>query len=65
MDIKAKANWEAAKSVRHLENTSDYEAVKQAILDAFSITEEGYRQALRDLTKKSIQNLLLRNHVLS
>ena len=41
-----------------MENTSDYEAVKQAILDAFSITEEGYRQAFCDLTKKSIQTYL-------
>ena len=41
-----------------MENTSDYEAVKQAILDAFSITEEGYNQAFRDLTMKSIQTYL-------
>ena len=52
--LKPKLTGKAAKSVRHLENTSDYEAVKQAILDAFSITEEGYRQAFRDLTKKSV-----------
>ena len=56
--LKPKLTGKAAKSVRHLENTSDYEAVKQAILDAFSITEEGYRQAFRDLTKKSIQTYL-------
>ena len=56
--LNPKLTGKAAKSVRHLENTSDYEAVKQAILDAFSITEEGYRQAFRDLTKKSIQTYL-------
>ena len=56
--LKPKLTGKAAKSVRHLENTSDYEVVKQAILDAFSITEEGYRQAFRDLTKKSIQTYL-------
>ena len=56
--LKPKLTGKAAKSVRHLENISDYEAVKQAILDAFSITEEGYRQVFRDLTKKSIQTYL-------
>ena len=56
--LKPKLTGKAAKSVRHLEHTSDYEAVKQAILDAFSITEEGYKQAFRDLTKKSIQTYL-------
>ena len=56
--LKPKLTGKAAKSVRHLENTSDYDAVKQAILDAFSITEEGYRQAIHDLTKKSIQTYL-------
>ena len=56
--LKPKLTGKAAKSVRHLEHTSDYEAVKQAILDAFSITEEGCKQAFRDLTKKSIQTCL-------
>ena len=56
--LKPKLTGKAAKSVRYLENTSDYEVVKQAILDAFSITEEGYRQAFCDLTKKSIQTYL-------
>ena len=56
--LKPKLTGKAAKSARHLENTSDYEVVKQAILDGFSITEEGYRQAFRDLTKKSIQTYL-------
>ena len=56
--LKPKLTGKESKSVRHFENTSDYEAVKQAILDAYSITEKGYRQAFRDLTKKNIQTYL-------
>ena len=56
--LKPKLTGKAVKAVRHLENTSDYNFVKQAILDAFSITEEGYRQSFRDLTKKGFQTYL-------
>ena len=47
--LKSKLSGKASKVVRHLEDTSDYTKVKQAILDAYSITEEGYRQEFRNL----------------
>ena len=44
--------------VRHIEETNDYGTFKKAILDAFSITEEGYRQVFRNQGKTSVQTYL-------
>ncbi|XP_068243836.1 uncharacterized protein [Palaemon carinicauda] len=56
--LKPKLSGKAAKVVRHLDDTKDYKQVKKAILDVFSITEEGYRQAFRKLCKSNIQTFL-------
>ncbi|XP_064118979.1 uncharacterized protein LOC135223988 [Macrobrachium nipponense] len=56
--LKPKLSGKAAKVVRHLDDTNDYKQVKKAILDAFSITEEGYRQAFRNLCKSNSQTFL-------
>ncbi|XP_068210796.1 uncharacterized protein [Palaemon carinicauda] len=56
--LKPKLSGKAAKDFRHLDDTKDYKQVKKAILDAFSITEDGYRQAFRNLCKLNIQTFL-------
>ncbi|XP_064113196.1 LOW QUALITY PROTEIN: uncharacterized protein LOC135219913 [Macrobrachium nipponense] len=53
--LRPKLTGKAAKVCRHLENTTDYQNVKQAILDAFSISVEGYRQTFRNKTKFTTQ----------
>ena len=53
--LRPKLTGKAAKVCRHLENTTDYESVKQAILNAFSISVEGYRQSFRNKTKFATQ----------
>ena len=53
--LRPKLTGKAAKVCRHLENTTDYQSVKQAILDAFSISVEGYRQSFRNKTKFTTQ----------
>ena len=56
--VKPKLSGKAAKVIRHLEDINDYERVKKAILDAFSITEEGYRQNFRNYYKSISQTFL-------
>ncbi|XP_068218467.1 uncharacterized protein [Palaemon carinicauda] len=56
--LKPKLSGKAAQVVRHLDDTKDYNQVKKAILDAFSITEEGYRQAFCNLCKSYMQTFL-------
>ena len=56
--LRPKLSGKAAKAIRHLEQTTDYHEIKKTILDAFSITEEGYRQSFRDLSKKTVQTYL-------
>ena len=56
--LKPKLSGKAAKVIRHLEDINDYDTVKKAILDAFSITEEGYRQRFRTLCKSNYQTFL-------
>ena len=56
--IKPKLSGKAAKVIRHLEDINDYSKVKKAILDAFSITEEGYRQCFRNSCKPNYQTFL-------
>ena len=56
--IKPKLSGKAAKVIRHLDDINDYDKVKKAILDAFSITEEGYRQKFRNLSKSNPQTFL-------
>ena len=53
--LRPKLTGKAAKVCRHLENTTDYDSVKQAILNAFSISVEGYRQSFRNKTKFTTQ----------
>ena len=53
--LRPKLTGKAAKVCRHLENTTDYQSVKRAILDAFSISAEGYRQSFRSKTKFTTQ----------
>ncbi|XP_064089975.1 uncharacterized protein LOC135203981 [Macrobrachium nipponense] len=53
--LRPKLTGKAAKVCRHLENTTDFQNVKQAILDAFSISVEGYRQTFRNKTKFTTQ----------
>ena len=56
--IKPKLSGKAAKVIRHLDNANNYDQVKKAILDSFSITEEGYRQNFRNSCKSFHQTFL-------
>lgn len=51
--LKGKASL--VYSTLDLEDSKDYEFVKTAILTAYTITEEGYRQNFRNLNKSSSQ----------
>ena len=53
--IKSKVKGRAAVIVSHLSGESDYEEVKQAILDGYAITVEGHRQRFRQYYKGSSQ----------
>ena len=53
--LRPKLTGKASKVCRNLENTTEYQSVKQAILDAFSISIEGYRQNFRNKTKFTTQ----------
>ncbi|XP_068214080.1 uncharacterized protein [Palaemon carinicauda] len=55
---KPKLSGKAAQVVRYLDDTKNYKQVKKAIIDAFFITEEVYRQAFRNLCKSNIQTFL-------
>ena len=60
--FKPKLSGKAAKVIRHLEDINDYDAVKKAISDAFSITEDGYRPMFRNLVRRTTKlflNLLI------
>ena len=56
--LRPKLTGKAAKVCRHLENTTEYQSIKQAILDAFSISVEGYRQNFRNKTKFATQTYI-------
>jgi len=53
--IKPKLTGKALKVCENLNDNTDYEEVKCAILAAYSITTEGYRQAFRNMNKFSSQ----------
>jgi len=53
--IKPKLSGKALKVCENLNDNTDYEEVKCAILAAYSITTEGYRQAFRNMNKSSSQ----------
>lgn len=56
--LRAKLTGKAAKVCRHISDTSNYDEVKKAILDAFSISVEGYRQIFRNEVKQSYETYL-------
>ena len=51
--LQTKLTGKAAVTFTNLNDTSDYDFVKKSILDAYSITPDGYRQKFRDLVKTS------------
>ena len=55
--IKPKLVGKAIKAYEGIENNTDYEEVKKAVLSAYAITTEGYRQAFRSLTFDKFQTI--------
>ena len=53
--IKPKLSEKALTVCNNIENNTDFDTVKGAILKAYSITTEGYRQAFRNHTKLQYQ----------
>ncbi|XP_063592678.1 uncharacterized protein LOC134769876 [Penaeus indicus] len=53
--IKPKLTGKALKVCENLNDNTDYEEVNCAILAAYSITTEGYRQAFKNMNKSSSQ----------
>ena len=53
--IKPKLSEKALTVTNNIENNTDYTTVKEAILKAYSITTEGYRQAFRNHVKMQYQ----------
>ena len=51
--LQTKLTGKAAVTFTNLNDTSDYDFVKKSILNAYSITPDGYRQKFRDLVKTS------------
>ena len=49
--IKPKFIGKAATVVGSLVGELDYKVIKKAVLDAYSVTSEGYRQQFRNYTK--------------
>lgn len=49
--LQPKLVGKAQKTFNHLDNTEDYDMVKQAILDAYEITPDHYRRTFRNYVK--------------
>ncbi|XP_064120175.1 uncharacterized protein LOC135224780 [Macrobrachium nipponense] len=56
--LRPKLSGKAAQVCRHIKETNDYEVIKKAVIDAFSISVEGYRQVFRNKVKTSTQTYL-------
>lgn len=56
--VKPKLNGKALAVLDNIEDNSDYEVVKSAILAAYAVTTERYRQTFRNMNKTSGQTYL-------
>lgn len=56
--IKPKLNGKALSVLDRVENNTDYDVVKKAILAAYSVTTERYRQNFRNMNKATTQTFL-------
>ncbi|XP_042877134.1 uncharacterized protein LOC122256474 [Penaeus japonicus] len=56
--VKPKLTGKAVKVCEGLEDNTDYDEVKTAILTSYAITTEGYRQAFRNLNKLNFETYM-------